>query len=422
MTITGHTLTPADIARWTRIRHAEAVAQNAQYPQYAGHWDGWRLALIIDDFHSSAGLAFESGDLVLINPNHLAENAGRVDVADYADCYSFRTQIDTWIPVGLVHDLDQPLDLTTVTAIIDPEPGTDSAERMAEVTDAWWAAAREAGIRDDDVDISQYCLEEHIDSDTVLGPDGAPVGEDRIGQVIGYLGRYYVVVADGSVARAQLVPVQEVCLRCGGERKLGIDGPAWPEDLVCSAECGHFHVNEVADALRARGICALSQPEHFDTLWVHLADESILQIGDHDDNTRLIGSGGYAVYRDHEGTGIGGPGNDGLILDDHHATLEQLVDVIEREVDSVGGIDEVPVEYLPDYVPADTSRPVTPVGDVDNVVVDNDVEAEAVLTALNGLSVNVQIRTTKDGPAVVVSGRNCDLDGDQPGAYLMVRA
>lgn len=92
------------------------------------------------------------------------------------------------------------------------------------------------------------------------------------------------------------------------------------------------HVGDIMEALGKRGIPGVFVPAHVPTVWVNLADGSTLHIGDHDDNLRLDGSGGYCVYRDLDGTGVGGPANDGVLMDDPDATLAELVDrvVVER--------------------------------------------------------------------------------------------
>src|SRR6185295_1878541 len=41
---------------------------HAAYPQYRGHWDGWKLGRVIRDVETKAGVAFRAGDLALYNP------------------------------------------------------------------------------------------------------------------------------------------------------------------------------------------------------------------------------------------------------------------------------------------------------------------------------------------------------------------
>lgn len=43
------------------------------------------------------------------------------------------------------------------------------------------------------------------------------------------------------------------------------------------------------------------------------------------------------------------------------------------------------------------------------------------ITTASGEAVTVEIRMTSDGtPHLVLSGVNCDLEGDAPGSYLLV--
>lgn len=45
---------------------ADADASHAQYPQYAGHWDGFVLARVNKHVKTKMGVAFEKGDLCLV--------------------------------------------------------------------------------------------------------------------------------------------------------------------------------------------------------------------------------------------------------------------------------------------------------------------------------------------------------------------
>jgi hypothetical protein len=96
------------------------------------------------------------------------------------------------------------------------------------------------------------------------------------------------------------------------------------------------HVAQICEALGDRKIPGVSIPFHVRTVWVALADGSTLQIGDDDDNMRLEGGHGYCVYRDHEGQGVGGPDNDGVVMSDRNATFDQLIDFIVAQVNEHG--------------------------------------------------------------------------------------
>lgn len=47
---------------------AEAEESHAQYPQYAGHWDGWVPARVKRDIKSRGATVARKGDVVLIDP------------------------------------------------------------------------------------------------------------------------------------------------------------------------------------------------------------------------------------------------------------------------------------------------------------------------------------------------------------------
>ncbi len=46
---------------------AIAAVDHADYPQYDGHWDGWRLCRITSDIKTKGGHAFTKGDLAICN-------------------------------------------------------------------------------------------------------------------------------------------------------------------------------------------------------------------------------------------------------------------------------------------------------------------------------------------------------------------
>ena len=75
---------------------AEAEAAHAQFPQYKGHWDGWKLARITRRIRTKLGVAFEPGDVVLAKDETIPDPAGdqRAVVA-----YSFRNKADTSLPL-----------------------------------------------------------------------------------------------------------------------------------------------------------------------------------------------------------------------------------------------------------------------------------------------------------------------------------
>ncbi len=67
---------------------AQAEAQLAQYPQYRGHWDGWRVGRITRDVKTKLGVAFKRDDVVLYTDDRGAR---------FVTAYSFRNRVDTSI-------------------------------------------------------------------------------------------------------------------------------------------------------------------------------------------------------------------------------------------------------------------------------------------------------------------------------------
>lgn len=77
-----------------KLRAAEKVAQ---YPQYSGHWEGWRVGQVTRRVKTKMGVAFEAGDLALVAPERQ-----RYQTRGYVTAYSERNQIDTSIPESAV--------------------------------------------------------------------------------------------------------------------------------------------------------------------------------------------------------------------------------------------------------------------------------------------------------------------------------
>ena len=73
---------------------AEAARAHEAYPQYAGHWDGWELGQIAHDVKTKRGLAFQKGDLVLVNPRSMGFD---FEVLAPLVAYSWRNRVDTAI-------------------------------------------------------------------------------------------------------------------------------------------------------------------------------------------------------------------------------------------------------------------------------------------------------------------------------------
>ena len=71
---------------------ATAQAQVAKYPQYAGHFEGYRLARVKRDVTTKMGLAFARGEFVIATERSgfALPNAGKFDTA-----WSRRNACDT---------------------------------------------------------------------------------------------------------------------------------------------------------------------------------------------------------------------------------------------------------------------------------------------------------------------------------------
>lgn len=66
-----------------------AMSVHAEYPQYAGYWDDWKLAVITSRQKTKAGVAFEKNDLVIVS---------EIGGIGTAKAYSIRTGLNTVIP------------------------------------------------------------------------------------------------------------------------------------------------------------------------------------------------------------------------------------------------------------------------------------------------------------------------------------
>jgi hypothetical protein len=68
---------------------ADAVASHLQHPQYNGHWDGFVLARVKKAVRTKMGVAFEKGDLALV------QTGDHTLGADAVTAYSNRNGCDT---------------------------------------------------------------------------------------------------------------------------------------------------------------------------------------------------------------------------------------------------------------------------------------------------------------------------------------
>jgi hypothetical protein len=106
------------IAHLRQTLVAEATEAFKRYPQYEGHWDGWRVAEITRRVRTKLGVAFEAGDLVLVAPETHTERIPPRDpfeaaslpyedwpTKEFASAYSRRNGITTAVPVAYVREI-----------------------------------------------------------------------------------------------------------------------------------------------------------------------------------------------------------------------------------------------------------------------------------------------------------------------------
>lgn len=107
-------LTRAALEKLAARLRREADAAHAEWPQYVGHWDDWRVAQVTRKVSTKQGVAFEAGDLVLVAPAVTTERVppcGKgVEYSEwperaFAKAYSHRNAIDTNVLVGLIREV-----------------------------------------------------------------------------------------------------------------------------------------------------------------------------------------------------------------------------------------------------------------------------------------------------------------------------
>lgn len=74
-----------------------AAAQVAQYPQYAGHFAGYRLARVKRDVRTKMGLAFKRGEFVIAVERDASHPHGSTLTSEFATAWSMSNAIDTSI-------------------------------------------------------------------------------------------------------------------------------------------------------------------------------------------------------------------------------------------------------------------------------------------------------------------------------------
>jgi hypothetical protein len=115
MTTTPQTHGPAHVIE--SLRQAlitEAAAAHAQYPQYAGHWDTWRVAEVTRPVRTKMGQAFRANELALVAPETSTDRVcPKGSLADYADwpmvefatAYSRSNGIDTAVRADYIREV-----------------------------------------------------------------------------------------------------------------------------------------------------------------------------------------------------------------------------------------------------------------------------------------------------------------------------
>lgn len=83
------TMTKSQLDQMTAQRRSQAEARHASYPQYAGYFDGWVLAVATRDLRSKGGLQASQLEVVLANP-FAVEDARAPELTGLREFYSSR--------------------------------------------------------------------------------------------------------------------------------------------------------------------------------------------------------------------------------------------------------------------------------------------------------------------------------------------
>lgn len=68
-----------------------AEQKHAQYPQYRGHWDGWKLCVVTKNQKTKLGNAFYAGEIAMYNPNEIRTHEN----GTFYTVYSVNNGVDT---------------------------------------------------------------------------------------------------------------------------------------------------------------------------------------------------------------------------------------------------------------------------------------------------------------------------------------
>jgi hypothetical protein len=75
----------------------QAVERHARYPQYAGYFDGWRLAVVTRNLRSKGGVSALRGERVLASPE-AHEDARGPELVGFRTFYSTRLGWNCLVP------------------------------------------------------------------------------------------------------------------------------------------------------------------------------------------------------------------------------------------------------------------------------------------------------------------------------------
>lgn len=85
------------------LKHLQSAAteQVAQWPQYTGHFAGYKLVRLKSDVKTKAGLAFKSGEYAIATP-HRDEMPSLPSSGKFVTVWSRRNKVDTSVRVTAV--------------------------------------------------------------------------------------------------------------------------------------------------------------------------------------------------------------------------------------------------------------------------------------------------------------------------------
>jgi len=87
------------------VRIADEVAQRVRefaershsaYPQYKGHWEGWRPVRFTREVRTKSGTAFRPGDYSIVHEREVLPGAPDLKYT----AFSIRNDVDTAVPAG----------------------------------------------------------------------------------------------------------------------------------------------------------------------------------------------------------------------------------------------------------------------------------------------------------------------------------